>query len=77
MSDISTQTQYTDLVLSIQNLWNMRSFYLEFKENEKLQPLVREIACSQLPRELEAYLPCSEEITKRLEIFKIVEKYDK
>ena len=29
---------------SVQNLWNMRSFYLEYKENAKLQPLVREIS---------------------------------
>jgi len=29
---------------SIQNLWNMRAFYLEYHENEKLQPLVREIS---------------------------------
>ncbi len=29
---------------SIQNLWNMRQFYLEYKENQKLQLLVREIS---------------------------------
>ena len=29
---------------SIQNLWNMRQFYLEYQDNEKLQPLVREIS---------------------------------
>jgi len=29
---------------SVQNLWNMRLFYLEYKDNEKLQPLVREIS---------------------------------
>lgn len=29
---------------SVQNLWNMRQFYLEYKENKKLQPLVREIS---------------------------------
>ena len=28
---------------SVQNLWNMRQFYLEYNENEKLQPLVGEI----------------------------------
>ena len=27
---------------SVQNLWNMRSFYLEYKENEKLQALTGE-----------------------------------
>lgn len=31
---------------SVQNLWNMRQFYLEYKENEKLQTLSREIAWS-------------------------------
>jgi len=29
---------------SVQNLWNMRQFYLEYEENTKLQPLVREIS---------------------------------
>jgi predicted nuclease of restriction endonuclease-like (RecB) superfamily len=29
---------------SVQNLWNMRQFYLEYKDNEKLQPLVGEIS---------------------------------
>ena len=28
---------------SVQNLWNMRQFYLEYSDNEKLQPLVGEI----------------------------------
>ena len=31
---------------SVQNLWNMRLFYLEYKDNEKLQTLSREIAWS-------------------------------
>ena len=31
---------------SSQNLWNMRQFYLEYKENEKLQTLSREIGWS-------------------------------
>ena len=31
---------------SVQNLWSMRSFYLEYNENEKLQTLSREIAWS-------------------------------
>lgn len=31
---------------SPQNLWFMRQFYLEYKEHENLQPLVREIAWS-------------------------------
>ncbi|MBL0708470.1 MAG: DUF1016 family protein [Sulfurimonas sp.] len=29
---------------SVQNLWNMRQFYLEYADNEKLQPLVGEIS---------------------------------
>ena len=31
---------------SVQNLWYMRQFYLEYHENEKLQPLVGEIGWS-------------------------------
>ena len=31
---------------SVQNLWNMRLFYLEYRENEKLQTLSREIGWS-------------------------------
>ena len=31
---------------SVQNLWNMRQFYLEYYENQKLQPLVGEIGWS-------------------------------
>jgi len=29
---------------SVQNLWNMRQFYLEYRDNSKLQPLVGEIS---------------------------------
>jgi len=29
---------------SVQNLWNMRQFYLEYRNDEKLQPLVGEIS---------------------------------
>ena len=29
---------------SVQNLWNMRQFYLEYNNNEKLQPMVGEIS---------------------------------
>jgi len=32
---------------SIQNLWYMRQFYLEYKGNEKLQPMVGEIGWSK------------------------------
>jgi len=32
---------------SVQNLWYMRQFYLEYKDNEKLQPLVGEISWSK------------------------------
>ena len=31
---------------SVQNLWYMRQFYLEYQQNEKLQPLVGEIGWS-------------------------------
>jgi len=34
---------------SVQNLWNMRLFYLEYYQNEKLQSLTREIGWTQLP----------------------------
>lgn len=32
---------------SVQNLWYMRKFYLEYRDNEKLQPLVGEIGWSR------------------------------
>ena len=32
---------------SVQNLWYMRQFYLVYKDNEKLQPLVGEISWSK------------------------------
>jgi predicted nuclease of restriction endonuclease-like (RecB) superfamily len=32
---------------SVQNLWYMRQFYIEYKDNEKLQPLVGEISWSK------------------------------
>ena len=32
---------------SVQNLWYMRQFYLEYKINEKLQPMVGEISWSK------------------------------
>jgi len=32
---------------SVQNLWYMRQFYLEYREDEKLQPLVGEISWSK------------------------------
>jgi len=32
---------------SVQNLWYMRQFYLEYRDNEKLQPLVGEISWSK------------------------------
>lgn len=51
---------------SSQNLWFMRQFYLEYKDNEKLQPMVREIV-SQLPKELRGQLPTAEQIDSFLE----------
>lgn len=32
---------------SVQNLWNMRQFYLEYRDDEKLQTLSREIGWSK------------------------------
>ena len=29
---------------SVQNLWNMRQFFLQYRENEKLQPMVEKLA---------------------------------
>ncbi len=39
------QQEFTGIKgFSVQNLWNMRSFYLEYSKKQKLQPLVREIS---------------------------------
>ena len=39
------QKEFTGMKgFSVQNLWNMRQFYLEYYKNEKLQPLVGEIS---------------------------------
>ena len=58
---------------SVQNLWYMRQYYLEFSGDEKLQPLVGEIAWELekaiIPRikELKGQLPSSEAISNLLE----------
>ena len=57
-------------ITSVQNLWNMRKFYLAYCENEKLQPLAGEISwtnnvvifsrCKDPPQQ-----PCYMRITKK------------
>ena len=42
---------------SSQNLWNMRQFYLEYKKNEKLQTLSREIGWSHNQTNFDDVLP--------------------
>jgi hypothetical protein len=38
------QQEFTGIKgFSVQNLWNMRQFYLEYRDNSKLQALTREI----------------------------------
>jgi predicted nuclease of restriction endonuclease-like (RecB) superfamily len=46
---------------SVQNLWNMRQFYLEYKDNEKLQPMVREISWS---KNLVIFQKCKDDLQK-------------
>lgn len=63
---------------SVQNVWYMRQFYLTYKDDEKLQPLVGEISWAKnliimarckdiLQRELKGQLPSPEEIAGLLE----------
>lgn len=57
---------------SVQNLWYMRQFYMEYSGNERLQPLVGEIAWAHnlaitLAPELQCQLPQPEEIVALLE----------
>ncbi len=58
---------------SVQNLWYMRQFHMEYREHEKLQPLVGEIGVATyeitrtLPKELKGQLPRPEEIAALLE----------
>ena len=53
---------------SVQNLWNMKQFYLQYRENEKLQPMVREISWT---KNVVIFQKCKdlspEEISKKLE----------
>lgn len=70
---------------SSQNLWFMRQFYLEYKDNEKLQPMVREIGWSHNlnifskckdPQEREFYIRMTSKFgwTKRVLIHRIDNK---
>ncbi len=47
---------------STQNLWNMRQFYLEYRDNEKLQPLVREISWT---KNLVIFQKCKNELQRQ------------
>ncbi|MDD5464614.1 MAG: DUF1016 N-terminal domain-containing protein [Candidatus Moranbacteria bacterium] len=38
---------------SMRNLWNMRSFFVAYKDNKKMQPLVAEISCFGAGRDRE------------------------
>jgi len=65
---------------SVQNLWYMRQFYLEYYRNTNLQPLVGEISWTHeytlykiktsLPKRLSKYLPSSKELARQMEILK-------
>jgi len=56
---------------SMQNLWYMRQFYLEYKENEKLQPLVGEISWS---KHLVIIAKCKDDLEREFYI-KMTKKY--
>ncbi len=49
---------------SVQNLWYMRQFYLEYHDNEKLQPLVGEISWS---KNLIIFQRCKDHLERELE----------
>lgn len=41
------QTEFSGISgFSARNIWNMRSFYVVYYQDKKLQPLVAEIACT-------------------------------
>ena len=50
---------------SVQNLWNMRQFYLQYRENEKLQPLVREISWT---KNVVIFQKCKEDVEREFYI---------
>jgi predicted nuclease of restriction endonuclease-like (RecB) superfamily len=65
---------------SARNIWNMRNFYVTYRTNEKLQPMVAEIGwthnlvigvatyqiVSSLPLELQGQLPAPEQVARLL-----------
>ena len=56
---------------SVQNLWNMRLFYLEYNDNVKLQPLVREISWT---KNIVILQKCKDDLEKEFYI-KMVKRY--
>ena len=56
---------------SSQNLWFMRQFYVNYKDNSKLQPMVREISWS---KNIVIFSKCKEELEREFYI-KMTKKY--
>jgi len=54
---------------SIQNLWNMRQFYLEYYQNEKLQTLSREIGWSH---NVAVFHKCKDELEREFYIKMVI-----
>lgn len=54
---------------SVQNLWNMRQFYLEYFENEKLQALSREIGLSH---NVAIFHKCKDELEREFYIKMVI-----
>lgn len=54
---------------SVQNLWNMRQFYLEYFENEKLQTLSREIGWSH---NVAVFHKCKDELEREFYIKMVI-----
>ncbi len=54
---------------SVQNLWNMRQFYLEYQGNKKLQPLVREISWT---KNLLIFQKCKDDLQREFYIKMVI-----
>lgn len=54
---------------SVQNLWNMRQFYLEYKDNAKLQPLVGEIGWT---KNVVIFQKCKDDLEREFYIKSII-----
>lgn len=54
---------------SVQNLWNMRQFYLEYQQNKKLQPLVREISWT---KNLSIFQKCKDDLQREFYIKMVI-----